>query len=43
MSRGVLILDRDPDRRIDFETRIIKEFLNFKPRLAQYYNAVLNP
>ncbi|MGC8607907.1 MAG: type VII toxin-antitoxin system MntA family adenylyltransferase antitoxin [Vulcanisaeta sp.] len=43
VSRGVLILDRDPDRRIDFETRIIKEFLNFKPRLAQYYNAVLNP
>ncbi|WP_054856013.1 nucleotidyltransferase domain-containing protein [Vulcanisaeta sp. JCM 16161] len=41
VSRGVLILDKDPDRRIDFEVRTIREFLDLKPRLIQYYSTLL--
>lgn len=43
VSKGILILDRDPERRVDFEVRAIREFLDFKPRLTQYYDTVLNP
>lgn len=38
---GVLILDRDPERRINFEVKMIKEFLDLKPRLARYYSTLL--
>ncbi|ADN50506.1 type VII toxin-antitoxin system MntA family adenylyltransferase antitoxin [Vulcanisaeta distributa] len=41
VSRGVLILDRDPERRINFEVKMIKEFLDLKPRLARYYSTLL--
>ncbi|GAB6943760.1 hypothetical protein JCM14467A_05420 [Vulcanisaeta sp. JCM 14467] len=41
VSKGVPVLDRDVDRRVEFEVRTIKEFLDFKPRLLEYYNAVL--
>ena len=41
VSKGVLVLDRDVDRRVKFEVRTIKEFLDFKPRLLEYYNSVL--
>lgn len=43
VSKGVLIFDRDPERRVDFEVKTIREFLDFKPRLTQYYDTVLNP
>ncbi len=42
VSKGVLIFDRDPERRVDFEVRTIREFLDFKLRLTQYYSVLLS-
>ena len=41
VAKGIPILDRDPERRVDFEVRIVKEFLDFEPLLERYYEALL--
>lgn len=40
--RGKLIMDRDPDRRADFEARILKKYFDFAPYRRRYLAEVLN-
>ncbi len=40
VSRGVLLLDRDPHRRVSFEADRIGRFLDFKPFLAVQVQAI---
>ncbi|MEM2403859.1 MAG: nucleotidyltransferase domain-containing protein [Candidatus Methanomethylicia archaeon] len=42
ISKGRLILDRDPASRIEYETKVLREFLDVKPRLEEYYRLVLH-
>ncbi|MGC9153784.1 MAG: type VII toxin-antitoxin system MntA family adenylyltransferase antitoxin [Vulcanisaeta sp.] len=41
VSKGIVVLDSDVEERVRFEVRVLKEFLDFKPRLAQYYDVRL--
>jgi len=34
--RGILLLDRDPDRRIEFVTGVISRYLDIQPMLRHY-------
>jgi len=36
ISSGVVIYNRDDDARTDFEDRVIRDYLDFKPFLDQY-------
>jgi uncharacterized protein len=40
--RGRVIVDRDPNRRADFEGRIIKEYFDFAPFRERYLAEVMN-
>jgi len=40
--RGKVIVDRDPNRRADFETRVLKEYFDFAPFRQRYLAEVLN-
>lgn len=40
--RGKVIVDRDPNRRADFEARVIKEYFDFAPFRQRYLAEVLN-
>jgi uncharacterized protein len=40
--RGKVILDRDPNFRADFETRILKAYFDFAPFRRRYLAEVLN-
>ena len=40
--RGKVILDRDPNRRAEFETRVLKEYFDFAPFRQRYLAEVLN-
>jgi len=40
--RGKVIVDRDPDRRTGFETRVLKQYFDFAPFRKRYLAEVLN-
>jgi uncharacterized protein len=40
--RGKVILDRDPNRRADFENRVLKEYFDFSTFRRRYLAEVLN-
>ena len=40
--RGKVIVDRDPNRRAGFETRVLKEYFDFAPFRQRYLAEVLN-
>jgi uncharacterized protein len=40
--RGKVILDRDPNRRAEFETRVLKEYFDFAPFRQRYLAEILN-
>jgi len=40
--RGRVIVDRDPNRRADFESRVLKEYFDFAPFRQRYLAEVLN-
>jgi uncharacterized protein YutE (UPF0331/DUF86 family)/predicted nucleotidyltransferase len=42
ISKGVVVVERDKEERIGFETRVLKEYLDLKPRLERYYSEVLS-
>ncbi|ABL79131.1 type VII toxin-antitoxin system MntA family adenylyltransferase antitoxin [Thermofilum pendens] len=37
VSTGVLVLDRDSEARAEYEVKVLKQFLDMKPRLEEYY------
>jgi len=40
-TTGITIIDRDPIKRVDYEVKAIKEFLDLKPRLKELYETLL--
>lgn len=42
VSKGVVVLDRDRERRVEFEVKVLKEFLDLRPRLERYYRELLS-
>jgi uncharacterized protein len=40
--RGKVILDRDPNRRAEFESRVLREYFDFAPFRQRYLAEVLN-
>ncbi len=42
ISKGKLILDRDPASRVEYEVKVLREFLDIRPRLEEYYRLVLH-
>lgn len=40
--RGKVIVDRDPNRRADFESRVLKQYFDFAPFRQRYLAEVLN-
>jgi len=41
ISEGSVIFERDPERRVDFEVRILKLYLDFKPVSDQMFKALI--
>jgi len=41
ISTGVLVLDRKPEERVEYEVRVLKEYLDLKPRLEEYLRSLL--
>jgi len=41
ISTGVLVLDKRPEERVEYEVRVLKEYLDLKPRLEEYFKAIL--
>jgi len=41
ISTGVLVLDRRPNERVEYEVRVLKEYLDLKPRLEEYFRSLL--
>jgi len=42
VSKGVVVVERDREERISFENRVLKEYLDLKPRLERYYTEILS-
>jgi len=42
VAHGIPVLVKDQNLRVEVETRIVREWLDFKPRLDKYYAAVLH-
>jgi hypothetical protein len=42
VSKGLVVVDRDSEERINFEIRIMKEYLDMRPRLEKYYDEVFS-
>lgn len=42
ISNGVVIVDRDREKRLEFEAKILREYLDLKPRLERYYSDILS-
>lgn len=42
ISNGIVIIDRSREKRVEFETKILKEYLDLKPRLERYYSEILS-
>ena len=42
IRHGKVIVDRDPNRRADFEGKILKQYFDFAPFRRQYLNEVIN-
>lgn len=42
VMRGRLIVDRDPNLRADFESRVLKQYFDFAPFRKRYLAEVLN-
>jgi len=40
ISTGVLVLDRRPEERVEYEVRVLREYLDLKPRLEEYFAAL---
>ena len=38
---SILVLDRKPELRIEYEVKILKEYLDLKPRLEEYFRALV--
>ncbi len=38
---GIVVLDRRPEVRIEYEVKILKEYLDLKPRLEQYFRILV--
>jgi len=43
IATGTTVLDRRPEERVDYEVRVLKEYLDMKPRLEEYLKTVLEP
>jgi len=41
IATGIVVLDREPEERIDYEVKTIKEYLDLKPRFEQYFKTVI--
>jgi len=41
IATGVLALDRRPGERVEYEVRVLKEYLDLKPKLEEYFETVL--
>jgi len=41
VTTGVVVLDREPEERVGYEARVIKEYLDLKPRLEEYYRTAV--
>ena len=42
VSKGVPVLERSREERVEFEVRVLKEYLDLKPRLERYYREHLS-
>jgi len=40
ISTGVLALDKRPEQRVEYEVRVLKEYLDLKPRLEEYFKSL---
>ena len=38
LQEGKLVLERNPDARLDFELKTLNEYFDYKPILEQYHN-----
>ncbi len=38
---SILVLDRKPELRIEYEVKILKKYLDLKPRLEEYFRALV--
>jgi len=41
ISTGILVLDKRPEERVEYEVKVLKEYLDLKPRLEEYFKAIL--
>jgi len=41
VSEGVVVFERDVEKRVDFEVRILKSFMDFKPVLDQMRKSLI--
>ncbi len=41
VKTGVVALDRDPEKRVEYEVKILREYLDLKPRLENYFRTVI--
>jgi len=41
IATGVLVLDRRPEERVEYEVRVLREYLDLKLRLEEYLKTVL--
>jgi len=41
IATGILVLDRRPGERVEYEVKVLKEYLDLKPRLEEYFAALI--
>jgi len=41
ISTGVLVLDRRHEEEAEYEARVLREYLDLKPRLEEYLRSLL--
>jgi len=41
ISTGILVLDRRPEERVEYEVRVLREYLDLRPRLEEYLRSLL--
>ena len=42
ITKGIVVIDRNREERVNFETKILKEFLDLKPRLERHYSKIIS-
>jgi len=40
ISTGVMALDKRPEQRVEYEVKVLKEYLDLKPRLEEYFKSL---